>query len=343
MKSPRNVHIWLPGYWRSRIAAAGQEKPTRVCLMIADHFEPLAGGTDIPRAVRRVAEWRTIWPAIAARHCDSEGKAPRYTFFYPEEDYRAELIEPLAEMTRKGIADVEVHIHHDGEGERNFIDRMECFTRDLVEVHGLLRRDEGKVQFGFIHGNWSLDNSRPDGRLCGLNNEIVLLRDLGCYADFTLPSAPSPTQTTTVNSIYWATDDPLRPKSHDKGVPARVGGGRQGDLLMVQGPLGFRFAGGRLMPRIEMGELAGYDLPDRQRARLWLRIAPRLGDTIFVKLYAHGAHDRNRGPLLNGGLDTLFDAMAAECSAAGLILSYATAWEFYNLIRDRINIRASAL
>ena len=52
----------------------------------------------------------------------------------------------------------------------------------------------GELRFAFIHGNWSLDNSRPDGRWCGLNNELILLRELGCYADFTLPSAPSDTQ-----------------------------------------------------------------------------------------------------------------------------------------------------
>ena len=52
----------------------------------------------------------------------------------------------------------------------------------------------GRVVFGFIHGNWALDNSRPDGKYCGLNNEITLLRDLGCYADFTMPSGASPTR-----------------------------------------------------------------------------------------------------------------------------------------------------
>ena len=75
-------------------------------------------------------------------------------------------------------------------GEQSFTGRMSRFIETLAGRHGLLRRHRGKLAFGFIHGNWALDNARPDGRWCGLNNEITLLRDLGCYADFTLPAAP---------------------------------------------------------------------------------------------------------------------------------------------------------
>jgi hypothetical protein len=48
------------------------------------------------------------------------------------------------------------------------------------------------IRFGFIHGNWALDNSLPHGKSCGLDSEIALLRDLGCYGDFTMPSGASP-------------------------------------------------------------------------------------------------------------------------------------------------------
>jgi hypothetical protein len=301
--------------------------------MIGDHFEPLLGGTDVQKACQRVDRWRRSWPEIAARHVDSSGRPPQYTFFYPQEEYRPELIDPLADMARAGVGDVEIHLHHDGEGERDFVDRMEGFKEALHVRHGMLRKIDGKVSFGFIHGNWALDNSHPDGKFCGLNNELTILKELGCYADFTLPSAPSPAQTRIVNTIYWATDDPVRPKSHDTGERVVPGGNAKGDLLMVPGPLGFRFGeNGRLAPRIEMGEIAGYDLPSRFRSRVWLNTAPRVGDNIFIKLHTHGTQDRNMGPLLDGGLDTLFTAMEAECQAAGLRLHYATAWDVYNAI-----------
>ena len=71
-----------------------------------------------------------------------------------------------------------------------------------------------------------------------MNNEIEILRETGCYADFTLPSAPSPTQTRKINSIYYAVDDPHRPKSHDWGIDvgSRTRAVRRG-LMMIQGPL----------------------------------------------------------------------------------------------------------
>jgi len=294
--------------------------------MIADHYEPLGGGHDMEKALSRVAQWRRTWPEIASRHQDSTGRPPRYTFFYPQEEYRPELLEPLAEMTRMGIADVEIHIHHDGEGEQDFLDRMHRFKEQLAGGHGLLRTDNGSVVFAFIHGNWALDNSRPDGRYCGLNNEITLLRDLGCYADFTLPSVPWPTQTRMVNTIYWATDDPQLPKSHDSGIPVIAGGPFSGDLLLIPGPLGLRF-GSRRLVRIEMGEIAGYDLPNRERAHRWLEFAPRVGSSAFIKVHTHGAQERNMIPLLDHGLDDLFHAINDECRARGLSLHYATAWE----------------
>lgn len=328
MKIPRSADIWLPGYCRSRLhSAIRSERLRHVWLTIADHYEPLAGGrASIGDAIDCVTTWRRQWPEISGRHEDSTGASPVYTFFYPQEDYRPELLEPLAEMSRAGVADVDIHIHHDGEGQADFEDRMQRFKTELRSHHGLLREVNGKVVFGFIHGNWALDNSRPDGRYCGLNNEISLLRDLGCYADFTLPSVPWPTQTRIVNTIYWAIDDPEKPKSHDSGIALKPGKSGTGDLLMIPGPLGLRFRR-RLIPRVEVGEIAGYDMPSPDRVRTWLSVAPRIGDQAFIKLHTHGAQQRNMQPLLNGGLDSLFTGLKEECARAGLALHYVSAWD----------------
>ena len=103
-------------------------------------------------------------------------------------------------MVIPGVADVEVHLHHDRETRDAFTGKIREYCNRLTQDHGLLRQHDGRTVFGFIHGNWALDNSRPDGRYCGLNNEITLLRNLGCYADFTMPSGSSPTQSRTVNT-----------------------------------------------------------------------------------------------------------------------------------------------
>jgi hypothetical protein len=333
MKLPRHAEIWFGGYIRDRVQRLFQRsQPKRVWITFADHFEPFWNGADDALAHQRVTLWRKQWPEVAARsRHDSAGKPPQYTFFYPEEEYRPDLMDSLAEMVQAGIADVEVHIHHDREGRQNFIDRMSKFCEVLHQRHGLLRRNDGHITFGFIHGNWALDNSFPGGRYCGLNDEITILRDLGCYADFTMPSGSSPSQSKILNSIYWCTDDPNAPKSYDEGVPATVGGGTRGDLLMVVGPMGLRWRE-RLMPRMETGEVAVYDLPTPYRVCRWFDLAPRLGEDIFIKLYTHGTQERHSGVLLNGALEQMYELIAAEAEQRGWQFYFVTAWEMFRAI-----------
>jgi hypothetical protein len=235
-------------------------------------------------------------------------------------------MEPLARLTSDGIADVEVHLHHDGEGQQNFVDRISGFTETLVSRHSLLRKHHGKIAFGFIHGLWALDNSRPDGRFCGLNNELSLLRDLGCYADFTMPSGASPTQARLLNAVYWAVDDPAKPKSYDTGIPVALGSTLKGDLLMIPGPFGLRWAE-RLKPRIEFSELCSYDPATEYRVRRWLELAPRIGDDIFLKLFTHGTQERHSQYLLDGGLEFTLSLITRECRRTSLDLRFSTAWE----------------
>ncbi len=287
-------------------------------------------GASLETALARVARWRDTWPRIAGdAPRDAAGHCPQYSFFYPQEEYQREVLDGIAEMVRLGVGDVEVHLHHDQEQRETFIGKLTEFCRRLSGDHGLLRQSEGRTVFGFIHGNWALDNSRPDGKWCGLNGEIALLRDLGCYADFTMPSLPSPTQGHIVNKIYWCTanaDD--RPKSFDRGIEASVGAGKQGDLLMITGPVGLRF-GERVVPRLETGEIAGYDMPTPARVRQWLDLAPMIASDLFLKLYTHGADDRNMEPLLSGGLANLYCWLAEEADRRGIEIHWATAWQMY--------------
>lgn len=347
MKLPRHAEIWLVPYlkdsWRRR---AQPRKPKRVWLAITDHYEPLGMGASHQTGLRRVAQWRDLWPRISGEAPrDADGQPPQYSFFYPQEEYDREVVNNIAEIVRLGVGDVEVHLHHDNEHAETFRQKVTEFCRRLSEDHGLLRQQNGKTVFGFIHGNWALDNSRPDGKWCGLNGEIALLRDLGCYADFTMPSIPSPTQGRVVNRIYWCKNNPdNRPKSFDHGIETSPGGGVKGDLLMITGPVGLRF-GERLLPRVETGEIAGYDLPTPERVRLWFDIAPVIGDDLFIKLFTHGAPERNLEPLLNGGLSDLFRWVREEAERRQMEVHWATAWQMYQavdaLVRGRKPVPAS--
>jgi hypothetical protein len=331
MKLPRHAEIWLLPYLKHHFRGSSRaSKVKRVWVAITDHYEPWGMGASLETAQSRVALWRDKWPRVAGdAPRDSAGNRAQYTFFYPQEEYQRDLLNGIAEIAHLGVADVEVHIHHDHERRESFIQKITEFCTRLTDDHGLLRKVDGQTVFGFIHGNWALDNSRPDGRWCGLPGEIALLRDLGCYADFTMPSVPSATQSRIVNQIYWCTNNPdNRPRSYDRGIEATVGGGKQGDLLMMTGPLGIRFAGLK-KPRTETGELTGYDLPIPERVRHWLDIAPTIGDDLFLKLYTHGAQDRNLLPLLDEGLPNLYRWLKQETDRRGIEVYWTTAWQMY--------------
>lgn len=336
----RNLQIWLPDYLRRRrrpkVAGA-----THVMFCFVDHFEPAWGKADFATQQRRVQRWCTEYRALAGRHRDADGVPPQHTFFYPEEEYAPEHLDALQSLCADGFGEIEVHLHHDDDTEANFRATIARFCTLLHERHGSLARDprSGALRFGFIHGNWCLDNSRPDGRWCGINNELVLLRELGCYADFTLPSAPSDTQTATINSIYYATDDPLRPKSHDRGVPVRVGGTPSGDLLLVQGPLGLNWKDRRagVMPRIENADVRGGQPPTRERVDAWIDAGIHVKgrpEWVFVKVHTHGTQERDIDTLLGPPVDAMHAYLeSAYNDGQRYVLHYVTAREMYNIIK----------
>ena len=142
-----------------------------------------------------------------------------------------------------------------------------------------------------------------------------------------MPSGASPTQSRIVNKIYWATDDPAKPRSYDRGVTVTPGHPGSGDILMITGPFGLRY-GERWLPRLETGEIAYQDRATPYRIGRWLELAPRIGSDIFVKLYTHGAQERNSAMLLErGGLDELYRLMAEVCGARGYKWYSVSAWE----------------
>jgi hypothetical protein len=337
----RGLGYWLPTYlrdWRRRGLPRPGE-PVHLLLCVCDHFEPKLGGAGPTRAASRVARWVEDYPKAFAGFRDSDGRPPRHTFFYPAEEYEPEYLDALAGLCKAGFGEVEIHLHHDNDTADNLRRTLTEFRDTLANRHGLLarHRETGAVGYGFIHGNWALDNSRPDGRWCGVNNELDVLRETGCYADFTLPAVPSPCQTRTINRIYYATDDPQRPKSHDTGVEAGTGPAPANALLIVQGPLvldwGRRKWG--LVPRIENACLQGSQPPRPERIDQWLRArvrVPTRPEWYFVKLHTHGADERNMPALLGEPMARLHAALAERAGAdANFRYHYVTAREMANL------------
>jgi hypothetical protein len=331
----RALDKWLlPYLMRRRPPASG---PTRVFLAVCDHFEPLHD-TDKAGAVRRVERWADQFPRLTAAFRDRSGHPPKHTFFYPVEQYDPDLLAPLAELCRATGSEVEIHLHHDRDTPAGFREALEQGKRDLAR-HGLLARDpDGGIRFAFIHGNWALNNTHPEGRGCGVDEEIGILRESGCYADFTMPSAPSPTQSRVVNRIVYLADLP-RHRAYDASIEASAGsGGTLRDdprrLLAIPGPLALNWKWRKrgIVPRIENGDLTGANPPTLLRLRLaaGLRIAV-LGnpDWVFVKYHTHGGIEPNSGTLLGEPMRRFHECLAR---LDDLELHYVTAREMANLV-----------
>lgn len=332
----------LPTLLRTTANPAPPEgRAVHLLLCVADHYEPLFGRPPQRVARARVARWLHDYPRQFARFRDSDGFSPRHTFFYPLEEYEPEYLDALAELCRQGFGEVEVHLHHDRDTAENLRRTLSDGTQMLAEQHGLLacRRASGTLAYGFIHGNWALCNARPDGRWCGVNNELDILRETGCYADFTMPSAPHPTQTRTINSIYYARTVSGRSRSHDFGQAAGFDPPPTDGLLMIQGPLLLDWARRKwgLLPRLENGCLQASQPPSDRRIDLWLRAGvqvPQRPDWYFVKLHAHGAPENAHETLLGESMVRFHEALAERAEGDPLFrYHYVTAREMYNLAR----------
>jgi hypothetical protein len=342
----RGMDRWVGSYARQAArralsgGAAGQTE-THLLLCISDHFEPHNGGVSPERAQARLGNWLDQYPRLFRDIRDSDGRPPRHTFFYPLEQYDPAELEGLATLCRQGFGEVEVHLHHDNDTAESLRRQLLDYKERLARRHGLLsrRRSTGEVVYAFVHGNWALDNSRPDGCWCGVNNELDVLRETGCYVDMTLPSAPSPTQTRKINSIYYAVDDPRRPKSHDTGMDVGTGPAPANGLMLIQGPLlpDWRRRKWRVLPRIENACIQANQPPTDERIDLWLRAAvrvPKRPDWFFVKLHTHGAPESNQRVLLGPAMVEFHEALRRRARRDQRFhFHYVTAREMYNLAR----------
>ncbi len=333
----KGLDRWLlPWIFRRRTRRPAKR---HVLIAVCDHFEPFhdAGKST---ALDRVSLWHAEFARLAAEFRDSGGTPPRHTFFYPIEQWDADVCSALAMLCHHTACEAEIHLHHKNDTAENLRTVLEEGKTRLAQL-GLLSRDaQGRPRYGFIHGNWALDHSHPEGKACGVADELRILRQTGCYADFTLPSAPSPCQVRTINSLYYAREDG-QPRSHERGERVRAGQPRperDDELLMVQGPLGlnWRWRKFGVLPRIENSDVTGANPPTPVRLGLWERCHIHVEgrpDWLFVKLHTHGAVERNSDMLLGDGMRAFHRQLAARAQAdADFRYHYVTAREMVNIL-----------
>jgi hypothetical protein len=336
----KNMGRWLPSYFRQQTRQANG-KLTHVMFAFVDHYEPYAGNANAATALRRVKQWHDEYPKMAGQFIDADGRHPQHSFFYPQEEYDPALLDLVSDLCWRNFGEIEIHLHHENDTPQGLSDKITSFTKTLSDEHGALSRDTvtNKPVFAFIHGNWTLDNSASDGSHCGINNEIEELEKLGCYCDFTFPSAPNETQPEKINSIYYAIDDPHSPKSHNDGVDMKVGGKKEGNLLLIQGPLclNWKWRKWGIIPRIENGDIRNSSPPLSARVDAWIKQRIQVKgkpDWIFVKIHTHGAQEPSFDAVLGNPVKQMHGHLQERYNdGSAYSLHYVSAREMFNIAK----------
>jgi hypothetical protein len=339
----RNLHVWTAGYARwlarstpARARAAFTSGPRHLLFALCDHYEPHWKNTDLAIGAERVRAWLHGYPTLVGPYRDSDGRPPRHSFFFPGEEYQPGYLDALGSLARRGMGEVELHLHHHDDTAEGLRAKIADYLR-LFDGHGhLTRTADGKLRYAFIHGNWCLANARPDGRWCGVDAELPLLFDTGCYADFTFPAAPDPSQPPIVNQIYWPDGDLGRRRAQDAGVEARVGDVRRDRILMIEGPLAFALRPGRMLsPRIENAAVTADDPPTPARVRSWVRQGIHVQgrpEWVFVKVHTHGAPEKQAAAMLGDAGRMLHAELTTRYNdGKRWKLHYVTAREMFNI------------
>lgn len=334
---------WLLKYPRWRVGELvrrlrDMDDRAHIVILVANHYEPGLGDT----ALKRVHRWCELARRAGDVVRDHDGTPFRHTNFFPAEQYERPLLDTLASLQGSGYGEVEIHLHHGIEKPDSALNTrriLETFRDILAEEHKCLsrRNPAARPSYAFVHGNWALANS-AGGRYCGVDSEMQILAETGCYADFTLPSAPDQSQVPKINAIYQCGNPLSEAKPHRTGPDLKVGVKFE-DPVIFNGPLVFdwrRRVNGFPFPRLDDGALAqNYPLTldrfDRWRnARISVLGRP---DWIFVKLYCHGFFDWDQDSMIGDEMQRFMNEVLDLAERTGRFqVHFASAREAYNMV-----------
>ncbi|NNE66282.1 MAG: hypothetical protein HKN33_06925 [Pyrinomonadaceae bacterium] len=330
---------------RSFLGKTAFEKK-HVIFTIADHFEPSwsnDGLLPLSQQKRVLDNYYELAQRTGDRLKDSNGVKFGHTFFYPAEQYDRGLMDTIAQMQAEGLGEVEIHLHHgvdEPDSPENLERQLLEFRDALAEDHKCLSRfdGEGDPKYAFVHGNLALANS-AGGRNCGVDEEMKILADTGCYVDMTLASAPDRSQVPMINQIYECGNPLDEPVPHRSGRQLEVNGPAPELPIIFTGPLVLnwtRRVKGVPIPRLDDGALVYNQPMDLARLRRWLNANITVkgrSDWIFVKLYCHSFFENDFDATIGNEAVEFFSRVMDHGQESGNFdVHFASAREATNMV-----------
>jgi len=337
----------LPSATRRALKSAVRG-PVHLIFALADHFEPSIDPKDGQNRVsrleqeRRLEWWAREYPKVVDGWRDHGGHPLVHTYFYPAEQYDEGLLEMLADHCHAGWGEVEIHLHHGmsrpdtAENTRNVLAE---FRDRLAFRHRCLALEEGSTRprYAFVHGNFALANSAA-GRFCGVDSEMKILAETGCYADLTMPSGFwHPAQTAKINSVYECALPLDEAAPHRKGKDLAVGHTPDIFPLMIQGPLvtDFRRTINSSRPALDNGAVTGSIPATIRRLSLWKQAhVGVLGrpDWLFIKLHCHSMDPTQKDAVVGDNFREFLAALVGGAAERKETLHFTTAREMANIL-----------
>jgi hypothetical protein len=199
--------------------------------------------------------------------------------------------------------------------------------------------------YAFVHGNLALGNSLG-GKYCGVDNELQILQETGCYVDMTLPSAPTEAQVPMLNKIYECSLPLTEKAAHRKGKQVRAFGNQPQLPLIFTGPLVFNWTrriNGVPVPRLDDGALAANQPLNLARLKRWrsanITVQGR-PEWVFVKLYCHGFFDQDQQACIGEDARRFFSEIIEAGERTGeYAVHFASAREAFNIVAAAIDGR----
>ena len=140
----RGLDRWVPSYvfpTEPKPHVSIENDPIDLFIAVCDHYEPEWGNPDIATALARVQRWHDDYPRFLGQFTDVDGRPPRHSFFFPQDQYRPEYLDVVASLCNQGYGEVDIHLHHHDDTPEGLEEKLDSFRQALFHQHGMLRRD----------------------------------------------------------------------------------------------------------------------------------------------------------------------------------------------------------